>query len=64
MANIPDVVTTVQMAAVLGIHERTLQKLVKDGWIEGKIGHDRWDMKKTVQYYATYVRLAAISGKQ
>ncbi|MGI2031397.1 hypothetical protein ACRQ1B_03290 [Rhizobium panacihumi] len=59
----PTEVTTADMAEILGVHERTLQKLAKDGWINGKLGHDRWDMKKTVQYYTTHVRLTKLTGK-
>jgi phage terminase Nu1 subunit (DNA packaging protein) len=59
---IPNVVTTKQMAEILGIHERTLQKLAQEGFVESKLGHDRWDMKLTIRHYAEHVRFSALSG--
>lgn len=47
--------TTEDMAGVLGVHARSLQKLQRDGWIEGKIGHDRWNVAQTVQSYTKHI---------
>ncbi|GHD07702.1 hypothetical protein ACFOEZ_04125 [Tianweitania populi] len=55
--------STEEMAKVLGIHPRTLQKLQKENWIEGKVGHDRWNVAKTTRYYLNHVDLTRIMGK-
>ena len=63
MKTLPTEATTADMADVLGIHPRTLQKLAKEGWIDGRLGHDRWDVLKTIRYYLTHVELTALAGK-
>lgn len=54
---------TVDMATVLGIHPRTLQKLAKDGWIEGRVGHNAWNVATTVRHYVQHVELTRLTGK-
>ncbi|MDO5896544.1 hypothetical protein [Agrobacterium sp. Azo12] len=56
--------TTTEMAKILGIHIRTLQKLERDNWISGKIGHDRWDIGRTTRYYLTHIELEAITSRR
>ncbi|NSZ19326.1 hypothetical protein [Agrobacterium vitis] len=55
--------STREMAEILGTHPRTLQHLEKQNWIDGKLGHDRWDVAKTTRYYLEHVKLAALTSK-
>lgn len=56
-------ISTAGMAEVLGISERTLQQLSKDGWIEGKLGRDRWALAKTTRSYMTHVQLTHLTAR-
>jgi hypothetical protein len=56
--------STDEMAEVLGILPRTLQKLQRDGWIEGKVAHGRWDLGKTTRSYLTHVQLEALTKRR
>lgn len=57
-------VTTEDMAAVLGIHPRTLQQLAKEGWVDGKVGHNRWKFGRTMRTYLSHVQLEAIAKRR
>jgi hypothetical protein len=54
--------STKEMAAMLSIHPRSLQKLAQEGWIEGRTGHNTWRLAQTVQSYTSHLTHQNISG--
>ena len=59
--NAETTITTSAMAALLGVSERTLQNLHREGWISGKLGRDLWRVIETTQSYLAHVRLSALT---
>ena len=55
--DIPNEVSTADMAQVLGISVRQLQRLTREGWVEGHLGHGRYDLKRAVRAYFGYCQM-------
>lgn len=51
------VVTGPEMADVLGLEPRRFQQLVREGWIEGKFGHNEYDFLRCTHTYLSYCQL-------
>nr|WP_278515354.1 hypothetical protein [Brucella anthropi] len=46
-----------EMAEILGLEPRRFQQLVQQRWIEGKIGHNQYDVGLCVRHYRDYCSL-------
>lgn len=53
------VASSEECASALGIHLRTFQQLMKDGWIDGKIAHNEYDFQRVARTYHSHVMLEA-----
>lgn len=45
---------TADMARTLSISDRHLQQLAADGWVDGRVGRDRWNVFRTIATYLNY----------
>lgn len=50
------VVTGKEAARCLGLEPRRFQQLVAEGWIEGKLARNEYDLGQCIRNYADYIR--------
>lgn len=43
-----------ECAEMLGIHLRTFQRLIREGWVEGKIGRNEYDLQRVTATYLSH----------
>lgn len=52
--DIPAEVSSADLSEILGVGVRQLQRLTREGWIEGKLTHGRYNLKTAVRTYLGY----------
>ncbi len=46
--------STADMAAIVSLTPRRLQQLAAEGWLEGRVGRDQWNVLRTVRTYLSH----------